>query len=181
MEPQTTITAWQAGELHALADLLADLTPGALTVDHLDQLEALERVKAAVAHAQVTVTTAFADAAETEHVPTTGRRTPPRAMSVGAEVALAMLASPHAGEQRVLLSRRLRDDLPLTLAALGRGELTEDRAFAVAREVAHLTPEQRNRVDADLADRLASLYYVAGLHFNASSQHMTIPEDVLGG
>ena len=115
MEPQRTITAWRAGELHALADLLADLTPGALTVDHLDQLEALERVKAAVAHAQVAVTTAFADATETETqtVPVTGRRTPPRAMSIGAEVALATLGSPHAGEQRVLLSRRLRDDVRL--------------------------------------------------------------------
>ena len=61
-------------------------------------------------------------------------------------MALATLASPYAGEQRVLLSRRLRDHLPLTLAALRRGELTEDRALAVAREVAHLTPEQRLRV-----------------------------------
>ncbi len=157
MEAATPTTAWQAGELHALADLLADLTPAALTADHLDQLEALERIKAAVAHAQVVVTTAFADAADAEDVPVTGRRTPPRAMSIGAEVALATVASPHAGEQRVLLSRRLRDDLPLTLAALGRGELTEDRAFAVAREVAHLTPEQRTRIDEDLADRLVGL------------------------
>lgn len=78
-------------------------------------------------------------------------------MSIGAEVALATSASPHAGEQRVVLSRRLREDLPLTLAALGRGELTEDRAFAVAREVAHLTAEQRGRVDEDVAHRLVGL------------------------
>jgi hypothetical protein len=43
------------------------------------------------------------------------------------------------------------------LAALARCELTEDRAFAIAREVAHLTPEQRSQVDADLAPRLAGL------------------------
>jgi len=150
-------TTWQASDLHALADLLADLAPGVLTADHLDQLEALERIKAAAAAAQVTVTATFADAADSDPVPSSGRRTPPRVMSIGAEVALATLASPHAGEQRVLLSRRLRDDLPLTLAALARGELTEDRAFAVAREVAHLTPEQRRRVDDDLAPRLAGL------------------------
>jgi hypothetical protein len=83
-------------------------------------------------------------------------------MSIGAEVALATLSSPYAGEQRVLLSRRLRDHLPLTLAALQRGELTEDRAFAVAREVGHLTPEQRSRVDGDLAPRLAEQLH-AGL------------------
>ncbi|NPC43207.1 HNH endonuclease signature motif containing protein [Nocardioides sp. zg-1230] len=151
---------WQAADLHALADLLADLTPGATPVDHLDQLEALERITSAAAAAKVVVTATFADAADTEvdvDVPVSGRRTPPRAMSIGAEVALATMASPHAGEQRVLLSRRLRDHLPLTLSALARGELTEERAFAIAREVAHLTPEQRSMVDADLVPRLAGL------------------------
>ena len=69
MESQETTSVWQAGELHALADLLADLAPGALAADHLDQLEALERIKAAAAAAQVSITTAFADAAEAEHVP----------------------------------------------------------------------------------------------------------------
>ena len=156
MEAQQT-TGWRADDLHTLADLLASVTPAGLPADHLDQLEALQRIKAAAAAAQVTVTAAFADAADTEDVPASGRRRPPRAMSIGAEVALATLASPHAGEQRVLLSRRLRDDLPHTLAALARGELTEDRAFAVAREVAHLTPEQRRAVDDDLAPRLPGL------------------------
>ncbi|MCP3422967.1 HNH endonuclease [Nocardioides pinisoli] len=153
--------AWQADDLHALADLLADslvaLAPAGGGADLLDRLEALERIKSAAAAAQAVVTTTFAEDAATEDVPAAGRRTPPRAMSIGAEVALATLASPHAGEQRVLLSRRLRDDLPLTLAALGRGELTEDRAFMIAREVAHLAPEQRARVDDDLAPRLAGL------------------------
>ena len=157
MKSQEDTTTVQAGDLHSLADLLADLTPAALTADHLDQLEALERIKAAASAAQVAVTTAFADAASAEYVPDSVRRRPPRAMSLGAEVALATLSSPYAGEQRLLLSRRLRDDLPLTLAALARGELTEDRAFALAREVAHLTPEQRGRVDADLDGRLVGL------------------------
>ncbi|GAB3039068.1 HNH endonuclease [Nocardioides flavus (ex Wang et al. 2016)] len=148
---------WQASDLHALADLLADLTPGTLGPDLLDQLEALERIKSAAAAAQAVVAATFADVADSEDAPVDGRRTPPRAMSIGAEVALATLASPYAGEQRVLLSHRLRDDLPLTLAALGRGELTEARALAIARGVDHLTPEQRGRVDEDLAPRLAGL------------------------
>ena len=152
-----TGTAWQATDLHQFADLLGSAVPSGMPADLLDQLEALERIKAAAAAVQVAVTSAFADAADTEDVPRSGRRTPPRAMSIGAEVALATLASPHAGEQRVLLSRRLRDDLPQTLTALACGELTEDRAFAVAREVAHLTPEQRRRVDDDVAPRLPGL------------------------
>jgi hypothetical protein len=158
MAVQAAGQVWQAEDLHALADLLADLTPASFGPDLLDQLEALARIKSAVSAAQVVVAATFADAVEDdEDVPVSGRRTPPRAMSIGAEVALATLASPHAGEQRVLLSRRLRDHLPLTLAALARGELTEDRAFAIAREVAHLTPEQRQTVDADVAPRLAGL------------------------
>jgi len=149
---------WQAGDLHALADLLADLVPSNDPTELLDQLEALERIASVAAAAQVVVAATFADAADGEDVPGgAGRRTPPRAMSVGAEVALATMSSPYAGEQRVLLSRRLRDDLPLTLAALRRGELTCERAFAIAREVAHLDPEQRSRVDDDLASRLAGL------------------------
>ena len=149
--------AWRGSDLHDLADLLAVLVPSDLPADLLDQLEALERIKAAAAAAQVAVTAGFADAADAEHVPTGGRPTTPRAMSIGAEVALATLASPWAGEQRVLLSRRLRDDLPHTLAALARGELTEDRVFAVAREVAHLDPAQRRVVDVDLEPRLPGL------------------------
>lgn len=150
-------TTWHTDDLHALADLLADLTPAPLPSEHLDQLEALERIKSAVAAAQVALTATFADAADLEDVPVVGRRTPPRAMSTAAEVALATLASPHTGEQRVLLSRRLRDDLPHTLAALARGELTEGRAFVVAREVAHLAPAQRRQVDDDLAPLLPGL------------------------
>ena len=152
----TTATI-ETDELHALADLLATLAPATDGVGVLDQLQALERIKSVVAAAQVVVTATFADAAETEAVAVPGRRTPPRVMSIGAEVAHATLAGPYAGEQRVLLSRRLRDDLPLTLAALQRGELTEDRAFAIAREVAHLDPDQRRCVDHDLAPRLPGL------------------------
>lgn len=150
----TTESAWSADELHALADVLAQVDPAALPADLLDQLDALERLKSASAAAQVVVAAAFGDAVEaTEDAPADGRRRPPRAMSIGAEVALATRVSPYQGEQRVLLSRRLRDHLPGVHAALGRGETNEERAFAVARAVAHLDPGQRRRVDDDLAGR----------------------------
>ena len=84
---------WQAEDLHALADLLGELTASGAPVDLLDRLEALERVKSAAAGAQVRLAATFADAADTEDVPAPGRRTPPRAMSVGAEVARTTLAS----------------------------------------------------------------------------------------
>jgi hypothetical protein len=151
-------SVWSADELHALADLLVGIDTTDQPVALLDQLEALERIKSAVAAAQVLTTAAFADAAEAaEDLPSDGRRPPRRALSIGAEVALAARTSPHRGEQRVLLSRRLRDDLPGVHAALGRGEIREDQAFAVAREVAHLEPAQRTAVDADLTTSPAGL------------------------
>lgn len=151
-------SVWSAGELHGLADVIAGLAPAEQRPDLLSQLDALERLKSAAAAAQVAITTAFADAADAEEVvPRPGRRVPPRAMSIGAEVALAVRTSPYGGEQRVLLSRRLREDLPQTLAALAQGALSEDRAFAVAREVAHLDASQRGAVDRDLAERAGSL------------------------
>lgn len=144
-------TSWSAEELHALADVLAGMSAADLPVALLDQLDALERIKSAAAAAQVVVAASFADTVEAvDDVPADGRRRPPRGMSIGAEVALAVRTSPHRGEQRVLLSRRLRDDLPGVHDALGRGEISEDQAFAVAREVAHLEPHQRSLVDADL-------------------------------
>ncbi|HEY0642343.1 MAG TPA: DUF222 domain-containing protein, partial [Nocardioides sp.] len=148
-------TSWSAEELHALADVLAGLDAADLPVAQLDQLDALERIKSAAAAAQVLITAAFADTVEATddaHIDPSGigRRRPPRAMSIGAEVALAVRTSPYPGEQRVLLSGRLRDDLPGIHHALARGDLSEDKAHAIARQVAHLDPTQRARVDTDL-------------------------------
>lgn len=148
----TTDTCWSALELHALADEIVRVTSSDSPVDLLDQLDALERIKSAAAAAQVAVSARFADTVEaSDEVSDDGRRQPPRAMSLGAEVALAVRTSPYQGEQRLLLSRRLHDHLPAVLAALTRGEINEGQAFAVAREVAHLDADQRGRVDADLA------------------------------
>src|SRR6476660_4643059 len=91
-----------ASDLHALADLIAAMVPSGDAVDLLEGVEALEPVKAAAAAAAVALTARFADLAGREPATAaTGRRTPPRAMTVGAEVAAASAASPWAGEQRV--------------------------------------------------------------------------------
>src|SRR5687767_10472188 len=100
-------SAWSADELHGLADVLADVGTADLPVLLLDQLDALERIKSAAAAAQVVISAAFSDSVEAaDDALTHGRSRPPRAMSIGAEVALATRTSPYQGEQRVLLSRR---------------------------------------------------------------------------
>lgn len=170
---------WTAEELHALADEIALVGASELPVEQLDQLDALERIKSAAAAAQVVITSMFAVRAEAEDIPTDGRRRPPRSMSIGAEVALAVRSSPHQGEQRVMLSRRLREDLPGVHAALGRGELSEKQAFAVAREVAHLDVEQRGRVDADLTTSLTGLCALGdeGLRQSVRRSCLTVAPD----
>lgn len=148
-DPQIAYEVWPAADLHALADAISRVTPTGSPADMLDQLDALERLKSAAAAAQVAITTGFADTAEAQ--------APPRLRSLGAEVGLAVRTSPHLGEQRLVFSRRLVHDLPETLDALRRGEVSEAQAFAVAREVGHLTHEQRHDVDDDLSGRVAGL------------------------
>lgn len=155
--PPAALT-WPTEDLHGFADILAGLGHADLTVLMLDQLDALERIKSAAAAAQVAIAAAFSDAVQAaDDAPADGRRRPVRAMSIGAEVALATRTSPWQGEQRVLLSGRLRDDLPGVHAALGRGEVSEAQAFAVAREVAHLDAGQRTLVDDDLTSASSGL------------------------
>ncbi|SEC98467.1 protein of unknown function [Nocardioides exalbidus] len=150
------VPAWATHELHALADELIHATGSREPVELLDQLDALERIKAAAAAAQVTVTALLAAATEDDE-PHHGRRRPCRSASIGAEVGLAVRISPYQGEQRLLLSRRLHDDLPGVHASLARGDINETQALAVARQVAHLDPRQRGLVDTDITGGASGL------------------------
>jgi hypothetical protein len=155
------ISAWTASELHALADELQRTATSDDPVELLDLLGALERIKSAAAAAQVTTTTRLANATEDEE-PSDRRPRPRRSASIGAEVGLAVRMSPGQGEQRLLLSRRLHDDLPGVHASLARGEINEAQAFAVVRQVAHLDPDQRRLVDADITGSATGLAGLGG-------------------
>ena len=103
----------------------------------VDRLTELERSKSAAAAEQARLT-AELDA----------RREGGRA--VAHEVALARQESPYAGREHLALALALVHDLPETLAALERGEISERRAMIIARETAHLVREDRELVDATL-------------------------------
>src|SRR5690606_15708036 len=60
-------------------------------------------------------------------------------------------ASPARGRALVEAATALVHDLPHTLAALARGELSEERALLVARETTHLGAADRQTLDTDLA------------------------------
>jgi hypothetical protein len=121
--------------------------------ERIDQLRALERVKAACAAAQARVTTAFA---ASQRVAQRAAGVKPRDIGkgIGAQVALARMDSRFKGGRHLGLAEALVQELPHTLAALSRGETSEWRATLVARETACLSPDDRRRADAELADRL---------------------------
>lgn len=103
----------------------------------VDRLTELERLKSAAAAEQARL------AAELDDRRSGGR-------AVAHEVALARQESPYAGREHLALALALVHDLPETLAALERGEISERRAMIVARESAHLLREDRVLVDATL-------------------------------
>ncbi len=143
--------------------------------ERIDQLRALEELKASVAAAQVRVTAAFAaaeqhrsDEEQAARVPAESegfeawqaRRDAQRSRpSVGAQVALARRLSPHQGAKQVSIATALVEDLPQTLAALTGGLVSEWRASIIVRESSSLTGTDRRLLDAEVTadpDGLAS-------------------------
>jgi hypothetical protein len=124
--------------------------------ERVDQIRALEELKAAAAAAQARVTAAFAasqrEAQRAAELPAerVGR-------GIASQVGLARRESPARAARYTGWAAILVGELPETLAALTRGEITEWRAMLVARETVWLSREHRAAVDAALAGRLGTL------------------------
>ncbi len=176
----TSRTAGNTAAVLGLTRRLAalDFTRGdaaGASAERIDQLRALEELKAAVAAAQVRVTAALtvseqrrSDEEHAARVPAgsegfeawRARRDAERSRSsVGAQVGFARRLSPHQGARQVTIATALVEDLPATLAALEVGVISEWRASIIVRESSSLTRPDRRLLDAELAtdpDRLAS-------------------------
>ena len=115
----------------------------------IDVLRELEDLKTSAAGAQAAVTAHFAtireDAEREAGVPAAQR-----GKGLAGEVALSRRVSPHRGGQHLGMARALQADLPHTLAALRRGELSEWRATLLVRECICLTGPQRRELDSEL-------------------------------
>ncbi|MEO7267867.1 MAG: DUF222 domain-containing protein [Knoellia sp.] len=77
--------------------------------------------------------------------------------SVRADIALARKCSPTLADQHVGVAKALVAEMPETMAALARGELSEKRAMILVRETACLSAEHRREVDRRLAATMTSL------------------------
>ncbi|HEY5847734.1 MAG TPA: DUF222 domain-containing protein [Microlunatus sp.] len=135
-----------------IADLAA-LDAADTDPERVDQLTTLERVKSAVAAAQVRITDAFAVSQRAKLVKL-GTDSADARRSITAQVGLARRDSPFKGGRHVGLADTLVHEMPGVLKALERGDTSEWRVTVVARETAHLSKEYRAEIDAAIADEM---------------------------
>ncbi|HET8599787.1 MAG TPA: DUF222 domain-containing protein, partial [Segeticoccus sp.] len=147
-------------ELLALLKRLPAMDSEVGNAERIDQIAALERLKAACAAQQARVTAALHDS-RTEWDATFGVRKERQGSGVGSEVALARRDSPQRGNQHVGFARALAKEMPCTLAALSAGTINEFKATILVKATATLSVEDRRRVDAELADRMGDLGHAA--------------------
>ena len=147
----SSIAESSAAFIAALASADIDDLPDA---DRIDELTALEQLKAAAFARQVRVTDAFARS-QRARLLAAGSKAAEASRSVCGQVGLARRDSPHQGNRHVGLARTLVHEMPGVLAVLQRGGASEWRATLIARETAHLSVEHRAQIDAAVADQLA--------------------------
>src|SRR5690625_2167495 len=139
--------------MQEVESFLASLPSGHSEADKIDQLQALERAKRALAAVQAEVTNAFVaqrQAAETDaRIPTSLQL-----KGIEAEVGLARGESPYVGAALTHTATALCTVLPHTMAALAEGRVSEYHTRIVAEQTNHLTDAHRREIDAAIAHRL---------------------------
>lgn len=145
----------------------------------IDQIGALERLKAACAAAQARLTHTFAvsqtaaGAARKQSAETTRR-------SIAAQVALTRHDSRFHGQRHVATAFALVDEMPQTLSALRRGDTTERRARIVLEQFACLTPADRRHADTVIGGDLPRLGDRTAQSRAAAIAYRLDPEAVMG-
>jgi hypothetical protein len=125
-------------------------------VERIEQITALEELKAAAAAAQARLSVAYADTTAANHA-ATGAANRDQGTAVGAEIALARRESPNRGSRHLGLARALVRELPHSMRLLSSGAVSEWRATILCRETAALSVDDRREVDRQLADALAGM------------------------
>jgi len=166
--------------LRGLIDAVNGLDPHQPEGVLVEQIGALERLKAACAAAQARLTHAFAaahtaDAAARHRDPGTTRR------SIAAQLALTRRdARSRRGQRHVGAARALVTEMPHTMAALECGEITERRARIIIEQFACLTPTGRAHADTVIAAELPGLGDRAAQSRAAGIAYRLDPEAVMG-
>ena len=143
-------------DLAGLLDALVTLDCNASDAVLIDRISALERLKSAAAAAQARLTATFTDS-RTADAKARHQQMDAAQRSVTGQIGLARRDSPHTGRRHVGVAAALVTDLPHTLAALTRGDLSERRARIIVEQLACLTPADRREADRILAPELPHL------------------------
>ena len=156
-EASASAPAPTVDELRVALNRLAALDGAGLDESELvDQLAVLEQIKGGIAAAQARVTVSLVRC-RTRREASEGVPADRRGRGLASEIALARRCSPHRGARDLGVAKALVGEMPRTLDALTRGQISEWRATLVVRETAVLTRAHRERVDAELGPRLADL------------------------
>lgn len=150
--------------VRALRDWLGEVDVAQLTsAECVEVVGLLEGAKGAAAALQARATAAFvaerdaevADRLSRGEIDT--RAAGQQRAAARSEVALARRCSPSQADRHVGLAKALVDELPETMEALTKGEISEWRATLVARGTACLSREDRLEADRRLGPDLARL------------------------
>lgn len=152
MEQLSLTTADLAGWVEALLRLPSEV-PDA---ERIDRIRLLENVKGAIAAAQAREAVALKRSVVAAEA-AGGVPASKRGRGVAAQVALARRESPHRGDRLMGLAEALVNELPHTMDALARGQLSEWRATLVCRETACLSADDRREVDRRIAVGLPTM------------------------
>lgn len=146
------------GSLATLRAVIASLAlvEGDDDTQRIDLVSELESLKAAAAAAQARRAVAFADSQEAAQA---ARGVPrrERGRGVAAQIALARRESPHRGSRHLGFAQAVVREMPMTLAHLTAGRVSEWRATILCRETAALSVDDRREVDRRLAADLPAM------------------------
>jgi hypothetical protein len=135
---------------------LLSLDPDVDDAVRIDRLKELEACQSATAAAMAREAARFAESQRAKQV---ARGVPAQRVGLGiaSQVGLARRMSPFAASRYLAKVEVLTSDLPETFAKLTSGEVSEQRALIVAKEVSWLRPKDRQQVDAEIASQVVTL------------------------
>ncbi|PRZ43474.1 uncharacterized protein DUF222 [Antricoccus suffuscus] len=136
--------------LQTFRESLAASVDGLDDAARIDQIRALEELKAAAAARQARLSVEF-DASQREEQATAGVPRKRLGRGVGEQISAARRDAPRKGGQHLGLAHALIRVLPHTMRGLELGRITERRASLILREIACLSEQDQREIDRRLA------------------------------
>jgi hypothetical protein len=164
-----------AGWIEQLREVRRDVSD----TERIDQLRALEQLKAAAAAAQARITVDLDTSVRAAHA-AAGMPAERQGRGVAAQVALARQESPYRGGRHLGLAKVLAGEMPHTLAALQRGLLSEWQATLLARETLFLSRQHRELIDTQLCADPTLLHGWGNRRLTAEIQQLAYRLDPAG-